>query len=203
MTGQGGMDGYFEKTLGIIGDALRSIDHEEFEALREDCVRTLDAGHKLIASGLGKNVPICEKFVGTLTSLGMDASFMHTNSAVHGDLGMVRDGDLVILLTKSGETVESVHLAELLLHRNCRLWLLSFSRDSTLYRLIPNRLTAILSHEGDPWNIVPNNSTVLNLIILQGLAMRIAEERRTRLDELRQNHPGGAIGVRLRDEAPL
>jgi len=191
---------HFEKTLSIISDAVRSIRKNEFYKLKKDCIQTLDNGNKIIASGLGKNVPICEKFVGTLTSLGMPAAFMHTNSAVHGDLGMVRDGDLVIVLTKSGETVESVHLVRLLKERDCKIWLLSFNRKSTLYREVKNRLIINLAHEGDQWNILPNNSTVLNLIVLQELAMRIAEERAISIEALRMNHPGGNIGTLLSND---
>ncbi len=192
---------HFERTLAIINAAVRSIREDEFAALLRACRDTLDAGGKLVASGLGKNVPICEKFVGTMNSLGIPAAFMHTNSAVHGDLGIVRDGDLVIILTKSGETAESVHLTHLLQQRKCVLWLLSFSRESTLHGMIPNRLIVELEHEGDEWNILPNNSTLLNLLVLQELAMRIAKERRVPLDALRQNHPGGAIGVQLNGDS--
>jgi arabinose-5-phosphate isomerase len=188
---------HFENTLAIIESAVRSIRPDEFDGLKQDCLLTLAAGNKILASGLGKNVPICEKFVGTLNSLGIPAAFMHTNSAVHGDLGMVRNGDLVIVLTKSGETTESVHMVSLLKKRNCRIWLLSFSRESTLYRELPNHLIIELEHEGDRWNILPNNSTVLNLIVLQELAMRLSYDMDIPLDELRQNHPGGAIGAKL------
>ena len=188
---------HFEQTLKIITDAVHSVDECEFNALKQACLDTLAKGGKLVASGLGKNVPICDKFVGTLNSIGIPAAFMHTNSAVHGDLGIVRDGDVVILLTKSGETSESVHLASLLKDRSCKLWLLSFSRNSTLYHLITNRLVIELEHEGDEWNILPNNSTVLNLIVLQELAMQIAKEQHISIDILRQNHPGGAIGAQL------
>ena len=188
---------HFERTLEIINKAVRSVREDEFSELKKNCLETLEAGGKLVASGLGKNVPVCEKFVGTLNSIGVPAASMHTNSAIHGDLGIVRGGDLVIVLTKSGETSESVRLASLLKKRGCKLWLLSFSRDSTLYREVPNRLIVELEHEGDEWNILPNNSTALNLIELQELAMKIAKERRVSLDALRQNHPGGAIGAKL------
>jgi len=188
---------HFEKTLKIINSAVRSIREDEFNALKQDCLEALKLGGKIVASGLGKNVPICEKFVGTLNSIGIPAAFMHTNSAVHGDLGIVRGGDLVIILTKSGETSDSIHLVTLLKKRGCKLWLLSFSRGSTLYREIPNRLIIELEHEGDEWNILPNNSTVLNLIVLQELAMQIAKEQHISIDELRLNHPGGAIGAQL------
>jgi len=190
---------HFERTLGIICNSVRSIREDEFNAIKQDCLETIKNGGKIITSGLGKNVPICEKFVGSLNSLGISAAFMHTNSAVHGDLGIVRDGDLVIILTKSGETTESVYLASLLEKRNCKIWLLSFSRDSKLYRELPNHLVIDLEHEGDEWNILPNNSTVLNLIVLQELAMQIAKELHPDIDVLRQNHPGGDIGEKLGD----
>jgi len=188
---------HFENTLRIISDAVRSIREEEFNALKQDCLSALKTNSKIIATGLGKNVPICEKFVGTLNSIGIPAAFMHTNSATHGDLGLVRSGDLVILLTKSGETSESIYLAQLLQKRGCNIWLLSFCRDSTLYRELPNRLIVTLEHEGDEWDILPNNSTLLNLIVLQELAMQIAKEQNIDIDALRQNHPGGAIGAQL------
>ena len=87
---------YFDEDLRIIRDSLDSMDVESFERLLNDCEKTIRNGHKIIASGLGKNVPICDKFVGTMLSLGLDANFLHTNTAVHGDMGMVKPGDLVI-----------------------------------------------------------------------------------------------------------
>ncbi|MGD9559033.1 MAG: SIS domain-containing protein [Oscillospiraceae bacterium] len=188
---------HFEQTLAILTQAVRSIRPEAFDALKRDCLATLAAGGKIIASGLGKNVPICEKFVGSLHSLGIAAAFMHTNSAVHGDLGLVQPGDLVIVLSKSGETAESVYLARLLQNRACVVWLLSFSHASTLHEMIGKRLIIELAHEGDPWNILPNNSTLLNLIVLQELAMQLAIALDVPLDVLRRNHPGGDIGAQL------
>ena len=187
----------FDDTLRILAGALRTLDQREFTALERDAVATLERGNKLVFSGLGKNVPICEKLVGTLNSVGLAAAFVHTNSAVHGDLGVVRDGDLVVILTKSGETAESVHLSRLLRKRGLTQWLLTFSRDSILYREIPNRVALELEHEGDGWNILPNNSTVLNLIVLQGLAMALIEHFGVPIDVLHANHPGGAIGAKL------
>ena len=183
-----------KRTMSILSDSVNSIHEREFEALVKDCVQTLNGNGRVIASGLGKNVPICEKFVGTMVSLGLDAAFLHTNSAVHGDLGVVRDSDLVILLTKSGETSESIHLARLLKKRNCIIWLLSFNIGSTLYNEIQNHIIIDLEHEGDMWNILPNNSSVLNLILLQELAISIARTQSVKVETLFANHPGGAIG---------
>ncbi len=192
------MEKYFENTLRILSDAVKSVDTQVFEQLVEECYQTLKSGHKVIASGLGKNVPICDKFVGTMLSLGFDAGFLHTNSAVHGDMGMVKSGDLVIILTKSGSTAESVYLADLLQKREgVNLWLLSFKHDSVLDKKIGKSLIIEMEHEGDMWNIVPNNSTTLNLIVLQAVAMTLAQKFNLTLDDFKQNHPGGAIGVQL------
>ena len=191
---------YFENTVRILDDALKSVPLYQMDALVSDCEKTIRSGHKIIASGLGKNVPICEKFEGAMLSMGLDARFMHTNSAVHGDMGMVRSGDLVIVLTKSGSTSESVYLVDLLKNRpGVKLWLLSFKENSVLANSMENKLIINMEHEGDLWNIMPNNSTTLNLIILQTVAMQLA--KRLELDltkDFKPNHPGGAIGAKLK-----
>ena len=194
------MNKYFSELVKSINGALESVDSKMFDKLVKDCTETLSSGHKIIASGLGKNVPICEKFVGTMLSLGKSAFFLHTNSAVHGDIGMVQDGDLVIILTKSGETAESVYLYQQLKQRDVTLWLLSFEQESTLAKAMENSLILELDHEGDMWNIMPNNSTTLNLIILQSVAMQIARDMNITLDDFKRNHPGGHIGKVLGDE---
>lgn len=193
------MTRYFETMLGIVSASVRSMDMNIFEQLVNECCETLRQGKKVVVSGLGKNVPVCEKFVGTMNSIGLNACFMNTNSAVHGDLGMVTDGDLVIVLTKSGETVESVYLTSLLKKRNCKMWLVSFRKESTLAREIPNHIILDLEHEGDAWDIVPNNSTTVNLIVLQGLAITLAECMGITLQQFKSNHPGGFIGEQLKD----
>lgn len=189
---------YFADQLAEISEALHSMDEKVFAQMVSDAVETIRTGHKVIATGLGKNVPICDKFVGSMVSLGLDAAFLHTNSAVHGDMGMVKDGDMVIMLTKSGETSESKYLASLLKERDIRMWLLTFCHDSTLAREIPNSLVLDLRDEGDLWNIMPNNSSTLNLIVLQGLVMMVAREMNIELGQFKRNHPGGHIGELLR-----
>ncbi len=193
------MVSYFEEELKEINASVRSIDETEFMRWVDEAIQIIEAGHKVIVSGLGKNVPICEKFVGTMVSLGMDAAFLHTNSAVHGDMGIVKDGDMVIILTKSGETSESVYLMRLLKERDVNMWLLTFEEKSTMAEEIPNCIILRLNDEGDPWNVMPNNSTTINLIVLQGLAMQIAKKRRIPIGVFKKNHPGGHIGEVLSD----
>ena len=123
------MISYFERQLKEFDHSIHSLDEKVFGRWVDEAVETLRAGHKIVVSGLGKNVPICDKFVGSMISMGLDAYFLHTNSAVHGDMGVVKDGDMVVLLTKSGETAESIYLARLLKERRVNMWLLTFAKD--------------------------------------------------------------------------
>ena len=190
---------YFQEEIDMISNVLQSIEKRQMDRMIEDCQQTLQAGHKIIASGLGKNVPICDKFVGTMLSLGLSAGFLHTNTAVHGDMGMIQPGDLVIILTKSGATSESVYLIDRLRQRKgVKLWLLSFEEHSVLADSMENKLIIQLGHEGDLWNVVPNNSTTLNLIVLQKVAIELSRRMHLSLEEnFKPNHPGGAIGAQL------
>ena len=191
--------GYFGQNILRLENALKSVSGAQMDSFIGDCEKTLRGGHKIIVSGLGKNVPICEKFVGTMISMGLDAAFLHTNSAVHGDMGIIRAGDLVIILSKSGETEESIYLARLLQRRKgVNLRLLTFNDHSTLADMIRKNLVIHLEHEGDLWNVLPNNSTTLNLIVLQTVAMEVARRMPIDLEkDFRPNHPGGAIGRNL------
>ena len=89
------MKSYFQRLLKILNHSLMSLDDDKFTKLIDDCEATLRNGGKIITSGLGKNVPVCEKFVGTMNSLGQEAYYMNTNSAVHGDIGIVKEGDVL------------------------------------------------------------------------------------------------------------
>jgi len=185
---------HLKKQLIALEKIEENIDYDTLEKLIEDMLEIINTGGKIIATALGKNVPICEKFIGTLNSLGINGHFLHTNSAIHGDLGVVKDNDLVIMLTKSGETAESIYLYEQLIKRKIKLWLLTYNGNSTLGQKIANKLVLFLEHEGDKWNLVPNNSSIGYLLVLQAVAMEITDRLDIKLEVFKQNHPGGYIG---------
>ena len=191
------MIAYYEGVLETIKDAIESIPEDKYTQIIDECVETIKKGGKIIASGLGKNVPICEKFVGTMNSLGMDARFLHTNTAVHGDLGMVGEKDLVLLLSKGGNTHETVTLANYLKDRGSNTWLMTFTNKCKSAEVVEKKFIMHLINEGDEWDIVPNNSTTVYLIVLQGIALEVGKRLGISLDDFRVNHPGGGIGARL------
>jgi D-arabinose 5-phosphate isomerase GutQ len=193
------MNSYFENVIRTISDSLSSVDEGQYERLISECIGTTKSGHKIIASGLGKNVPICEKFVGTLNSVGIDACFLHTNSAMHGDIGMIKNDDLVLLLSKSGNTEETMMLARVLQKRKVKVWLLTFGEKPKVADLVSDVLKMKLDDEGDPWNIVPNNSSTIFLIVLQAVAVALINDCDIPLSVFKANHPGGFIGETLKN----
>jgi len=191
------MINHLDNQLKTLKKIVETLDRKKLETLLEDMVITVKNGGKIIATALGKNVPICEKFVGTLTSVGIESYFLHTNSAVHGDLGAVKEKDLVILLSKSGDTEESIYLYHHLQKRNTNTYVLTYNAESTLAKLCPKTIVLTLEHEGDKWNLIPNNSTIGFLFILQALAMELIDRLDIKLETFKMNHPGGAIGKKL------
>lgn len=195
------MKNYYRKILKSISEAIESVPESQYEALLQDCEKTIRNHGKVVVSGLGKNVPICEKFVGTMTSLSLPSCFVHTNTAMHGDLGYVGDHDLLIILTKSGNTEESVILARYVKQtRKTNTWLITMGENTSVEPYVNNVIHIDLDNEGDEWNVVPNNSTSVYLILLQGIAIELAKRMGISVDDFKKNHPGGAIGKILANE---
>lgn len=192
------MKNYFKNIITTIDSSFDSLDEEILGRLIDDLAESLNNSGKIIATGLGKNVPICEKFVGTLNSLGISSNFLNTNNAMHGDLGIVKENDIVLMLSKSGNTKESIDLANNLIKINSDIWLISFNEKSQLSNIIENKLILDLDNEGDDWDIVPNNSSAVYLILLQGISMMLKSKLNIKLDVFKRNHPGGFIGKQLK-----
>lgn len=176
---------------------IKNIDFKQTEKLLDDCLNTVKKNKQIITSALGKNVPICEKFIGTLNSVGIDGHFVHTNSAIHGDLGVIDKGDLVILLSKSGNTEETLKLAKIISNLRIKTWLITCNNKAKIKQFVNNTLILSITNEGDPWNLIPNNSTISFLFFLQALAMAIIEKFNIPIEVFKRNHPGGDIGKKL------
>lgn len=192
------MHKHLKQQIATINKTFENYDQETAEKLIQNCVYTLYSGGRIIASALGKNVPVCEKFIGTLNSLGIDSHFLNTNSATHGDLGLIKPGDLVIMLSKGGMTNETVYLAQLLKDRGTTNWLLTCNKRGEAHKYIKNIMVLPIDQEGDPWNIIPNSSTLVFLIFLQALAMELITRLNIPLSVFKANHPGGGIGKALK-----
>jgi arabinose-5-phosphate isomerase len=154
-------------------------------------------GHVVVA-GMGKSGLVGSKISATFCSLGQPSNVLHPAEAVHGDLGRVRRGDVVMLLSYSGETEEVVNLAAILKADGVPRLGISCSDGSTLARMCDVHLSLGDVTEACPLNLAPTASTTAMLALGDALALAVSRRRNFREDDFHKHHPGGLLGVGLR-----
>jgi arabinose-5-phosphate isomerase len=152
---------------------------------------------RAIVTGMGKSGIISRKIAATLSSTGTSAFFLHPAEALHGDLGMVREDDVVIALSHSGETEELVRLLEAIRRIGAKLIALTGTRDSTLGRAADVAIDCGIAEEACPMNLVPTASTTAALAMGDAIAMTLLERKGFKEEEFARLHPGGKLGRRL------
>jgi arabinose-5-phosphate isomerase len=152
---------------------------------------------RVIVTGMGKSGLICRKIAATLSSTGTSAWFLHPAEAIHGDLGAIRDNDVVMALSYSGETEELLRLLESIRRIGARLIALTGDLSSTLARAADVTLNCGITEEACPMNLVPTASTTASLAMGDALAMALLVRKGFREEQFASLHPGGKIGRRL------
>ena len=164
----------------------------------EDCVREiLQCQGRVVLTGIGKSAIIASKIVATMNSTGTPALFMHAADAIHGDLGMIQTNDIVICLSKSGNTPEIKVLVPLLKRRGSKLVALVSNKNSYLAEHADFILNATIAEEACPNNLAPTTSTTAHLALGDALAVCLLELRNFSSADFAQYHPGGALGKQL------
>jgi arabinose-5-phosphate isomerase len=169
----------------------------EFVAAARAVEATIVAGRKLIFSGVGKSAHIANKLCGTFNSTGVSSCFLDATQALHGDLGLVDEGDLALLLSNSGQTEEIVRLVPLLKRFGLRIVALTGNPDSDLARSADHRLLYHVPREACPLRLAPTASTTAALALGDALAMVLLESRGVTRDDFAQYHPAGNLGRQL------
>lgn len=169
----------------------------EFVAAARAVEATVAAGRKLIFSGVGKSAHIANKLCGTFNSTGVSSCFLDATQALHGDLGLVDEGDLALLLSNSGQTEEIVRLAPLLKRFGLRIVALTSNPDSDLARSADHRLLYQVPREACPLRLAPTASTTAALALGDALAMVLLESRGVTRDDFAKYHPAGNLGRQL------
>jgi arabinose-5-phosphate isomerase len=152
---------------------------------------------RVIVTGMGKSGIICRKIAATLSSTGTSAWFLHPAEAIHGDLGAIREDDVVLALSHSGETEELVRLLESIRRIGARLIALTGNAASTLARAADVTLDCSIAEEACPMNLVPTASTTAALAMGDALAMTLLVRKGFREEDFASLHPGGKLGRRL------
>ncbi len=151
----------------------------------------------VVVCGMGKSGLVGAKITATLTSTGTPSVFLHPAEAMHGDLGIVRKGDLIILISNSGETEEITRLLPALKRLAVRIIALVGNVDSTMARAADICLDAAIDKEACPLNLAPTTSTLAALVLGDALAVALMERRGFRPADFAATHPGGKLGKKL------
>ncbi len=152
---------------------------------------------RVIVTGIGKSAIIANKIVATLNSTGTPSIFMHAADAIHGDLGTIQQNDIVICISKSGNTPEVKVLVPLIKNNNNKLIAITSNRESFLGKNADFVLNSYVEKEACPNNLAPTTSTTAQLVIGDALAICLLEMREFSTSDFAKFHPGGSLGKRL------
>lgn len=152
---------------------------------------------RVIITGIGKSAIIGMKIVATLNSTGTPSAFMHASEAVHGDLGIVQKNDIIILISKSGNTTEIKNLLPFLKNADIKLIAISSNENSFLVKNCDYFLNSFIKKEACPNNLAPTTSTTAQLVVGDALAICLSELKGFKKNDFAKFHPGGSLGKKL------
>lgn len=181
------------EALKVIAGRLDSEFSKAVEALRT----AIDSGHKIIVVGVGKSGLVGDKIAATLTSTGAPSIVLDSMNALHGDLGIVQDGDACIAMSFSGETAELLTLMPFLKRYDMTIIGMTGKATSTLAQLSDVVLETAVEREADPLNLAPTSSSTAMLVMGDALAMALLEARHFTKEDFARSHPGGSLGRAL------
>ncbi|PAW93413.1 arabinose-5-phosphate isomerase [Mucilaginibacter sp. MD40] len=168
------------------------------DASFEEAVNTiLEVKGRLIVCGMGKSGHVARKIAATFTSTGTPSFFMHPAEAFHGDLGMISEDDIVLLISYSGETEEILKIVSYLQHSGNAFIAITGNSNSTLARNAMHHLNVKVTQEACPLELAPTSSTTATLVMGDALAIALMTARDFTPDDFARFHPGGSLGRKL------
>ncbi len=185
------------KTLLLEAEAIKMLSTRLNDDFSEIVHQILYLNARVIVTGIGKSAIIAQKIVATFNSTGTPAIFMHAADAIHGDLGMIQNNDLVICISKSGNTPEIKVLIPLLKQGDNKLVAMVGDLQSFLARQADWVLDTSVESEACPHNLAPTSSTTAQLAMGDALAVCLLECREFSSSDFAKYHPGGSLGKRL------
>ena len=188
---------FARKTIEIELDSLGKLTEFLDENFPCAVQAILQSKGRVVITGIGKSAIIAQKMVATMNSTGTPAIFMHAADAIHGDLGMIQPSDVVICISKSGNTPEIKVLVPLLKREDNPLIAITANKESFLATQSDYVLYAYTEREACPNNLAPTTSTTSQLVIGDALAVALMQVKQFGSADFAKYHPGGALGKRL------
>jgi len=186
-----------KRVLETEADAIRGLIPQLAESFSAAVSMLLACTGRVIVTGMGKSGIIARKLAATMSSTGTGATFLHPAEALHGDLGMVQKGDVVIALSSSGETEELVRLLEAIRRIGASIISMTGRPHSTLGHASDVTLSCHVPEEACPMNLAPTASTTATLALGDALAMALSTRKGFKAENFADLHPGGRLGRRL------
>ena len=188
----------FEMEIEELRGVLSRLD-ENFNKAVDLMSRALDRGNKIVIAGVGKSGNVGAKIVATLNSTGTPTVMLDSLNALHGDLGIVQDGDVCIAMSFSGETTELLTLLPFIKRFELPVISMTGNIHSSLAKYSDVVLDTGVSREACPLNLAPTSSTTAMLVMGDALAMALVEARHFTAKDFAKRHPGGALLTRVSD----
>lgn len=185
------------RVLSLEAEAILKLKPRLGASFEQAVKLILGSPGKVIATGIGKSGIVARKIMATLNSTGTSAIFLHPVEALHGDLGAVEAGDVVLALSNSGETLELLYLLPVLKQRGAKVVALTGGLSSPLAQSADLVVDCGVEREACPLGLVPTTSTTAALAMGDALAVVLIEKRRFKTEDFRRSHPGGKLGERL------
>lgn len=188
------------QVINLEAEALQAFEarlDDSFDSAIESLLSVLESGQKIVLVGIGKSGNIAHKIAATLTSTGSPAVVLHSQNALHGDLGLLAEGDAVIALSYSGETNELLNLLPYLKRRSATLLSLTGKPNSTLATHADHCIDTSVPREACPLELAPTSSSTTMLVAGDAIAMTLMSARGFTADDFAQFHPGGSLGRAL------
>jgi len=186
-----------KQTIETEGEAILNLSHLVNDDFATSVELIYQSKGRVIITGIGKSAIIATKIVATLNSTGTPAIFMHAADAIHGDLGLILEDDVVICISKSGNTPEIKVLVPLIKNAKNKMIAITGNKDSFLGLQADYVLNAYVEKEACPNNLAPTTSTTAQLVLGDALAVCLLELRGFSSKDFAKYHPGGALGKKL------
>jgi arabinose-5-phosphate isomerase len=184
-------------SIQLESDTLLAVRDHLGQSFLDCLVLIGEASGRIVLTGVGKSAIIGQKLAATFSSTGTPALFLHAGDAIHGDLGMLRKGDVILCLSKSGETQELKNLVPILKNLGHPLMAIVSNDKSYLARQADHCIIIPIKQESDPNNLAPTASTMAQLAIGDALASCLILWKKFKPYDFAQLHPGGSLGKKL------
>ena len=188
---------HYQTHIDVITESIPSAYNpsiDEFVDLLLNCKG------KIFFTGVGKNGHVAAKATSTFSSIGVSCFFINPVDSVHGDMGVINEDDILIAVSKSGNTEELIHFLKHVKHKKCKIVSIHSNPKNQSLKYSSLDINLRVRKEADHLNIVPTCSIAVFTVFLQSIACEISERKKLTLEQFVKNHPGGSKGKVLAEE---